>query len=69
MNKKSIAACAVVMAGLMFVVGIGITIPRHVLASENNSNSLSDFTIEGTVLKSYLGTDTFVSIPNSVTIV
>lgn len=69
MNKKSIAACAVVMAGLMFVVGIGITIPRHVLASENNSNSLSDFTIEGTVLKSYLGTDTFVTIPDSVTII
>lgn len=69
MNKKSIAACAVIMAGFMLVVGIGITIPRHVLASENSSGSLSDFTIEGSVLKSYLGTDTFVSIPDSVTII
>lgn len=61
MNKKHIAVTAAAIIGILALVTIAIGINGGVTAAEDER-----FRISGTTLTKYLGTDTFVSIPDTV---
>lgn len=61
MKRKAIAVAAAFCAGVLMVLGASHTVGTQVQAKDE------DFRTEGGTLTAYLGTDTFVSVPDSVT--
>ncbi len=60
MNKKVITATAVLSAGILLLLTI-------VIGFQTKAKGEDDFRINGTILTAYVGTDTFVSVPSTVT--
>lgn len=60
MNKKVIAATAALSAGILLLLTI-------VVGFQTKAKGEDDFRINGTTLTAYVGTDTFVSVPSTVT--
>lgn len=64
MNKKLIALAGASLLGCMILAGVSIGVGHGVAAAEDDR-----FKINGTTLTAYLGNDTFVSIPDTVTVI
>ena len=60
MNKKVITATAVLSAGILLLLTV-------VIGFQTKAKGEDDFRINGTILTAYVGTDTFVSVPSTVT--
>ena len=60
MNKKVITATAVLSAGILLLLTV-------VIGFQTKAKGEDDFRINGTTLTAYVGTDTFVSVPSTVT--
>ena len=60
MNKKVIAATAALSAGILLLLTV-------VIGFQTKAKGEDDFRINGTTLTAYVGTDTFVSVPSTVT--
>ena len=60
MNKKVITATAVLSAGILLLLTI-------VIGFQTKAKGEDDFRINGTILTAYVGTDTFASVPSTVT--
>lgn len=60
MNKKVITATAVLSAGILLLLTV-------VIGFQTKAKGEDDFRINGTILTAYVGTDTFASVPSTVT--
>lgn len=60
MNKKVIIATAVLSAGILLLLTV-------VIGFQTKAKGEDDFRINGTILTAYVGTDTFASVPSTVT--
>ena len=60
MNKKVIVATAALSAGILLLLTV-------VIGFQTKAKGEDDFRINGTILTAYVGTDTFVSVPSTVT--
>ncbi|MCM1183719.1 MAG: leucine-rich repeat domain-containing protein [Roseburia sp.] len=64
MKKKLMALAVALSLGCIALVGVGVGAGHGVAAAEDDR-----FRISGTTLTAYLGEDTFVSIPDTVTVI